>query len=114
MPRPYNRKTKPESPLSTEPIDSELAADVTPTTGQPELVQAFLAAMKQMSSENRETTLAAIQELKKLSPEDQEKAEKEKVTAADVVVTVPETPPVDAAVAASVQLPAIDTPPAIV
>jgi hypothetical protein len=42
------------------------------------LVQAFLAAMRQMSAENRETTLAAIQELKKLSPEDQEKADREK------------------------------------
>jgi len=44
----------------------------------PDLVTAFLAAMKQMSAENRETTLAAIQELKKLSPEDQEKADREK------------------------------------
>src|ERR1017187_1650312 len=42
------------------------------------LVTAFLTAMRQMSAENRETTLAAIQELKKLSPEDQEKADREK------------------------------------
>ena len=45
---------------------------------QGDLVTAFLAAMKQMSAENRETTLAAIQELKKLSPEDQQKADREK------------------------------------
>lgn len=51
---------------------------ITPSTGQGDLVNAFLAAMKQMSAENRETTLAAIQELKKLSPEDQEKADREK------------------------------------
>ena len=42
------------------------------------LVTAFLTAMRQMSAENRETTLAAIRELKKLSPEDQEKADREK------------------------------------
>ena len=51
---------------------------ITPSTGKDGLVTAFLAAMKQMSAENRETTLAAIQELKKLSPEDQEKADREK------------------------------------
>jgi redox-regulated HSP33 family molecular chaperone len=67
-----------EEALSTE-IDSELAADVTPAApGQGELVSAFLSAMKQMSAENRETTLAAIQEMKKLSPEDQEKLDREK------------------------------------
>lgn len=43
-----------------------------------DLVQAFLAAMKQMSADNRETTLAAIKELKALSPEDQERADREK------------------------------------
>jgi len=42
------------------------------------LMAAFLDALKQMSAENRETTLAAIQELKKLSPEDQERADREK------------------------------------
>ena len=51
---------------------------ITPSTGSNELVNAFLTAMKQMSAENRETTLAAIQELKKLSPEDQERADREK------------------------------------
>jgi hypothetical protein len=51
---------------------------IMPSTGSNDLVAAFLAAMKQMSAENRETTLAAIQELKKLSPEDQEKADREK------------------------------------
>ena len=43
-----------------------------------DLVAAFMAAMKQMSAENRETTLAAIQEMKKLSPEDQARADSEK------------------------------------
>src|ERR1017187_9647321 len=51
---------------------------IMPSTGSNDLVTAFLSAMKQMSAENRETTLAAIQELKKLSPEDQEKADREK------------------------------------
>jgi hypothetical protein len=41
-------------------------------------MEMFLAALQQMSAENRETTLAAIRELKKLSPEDQEKADREK------------------------------------
>lgn len=51
---------------------------ITPSIGSNDLVAAFLAAMKQMSADNRDTTLAAIQELKKLSPEDQEKADREK------------------------------------
>jgi redox-regulated HSP33 family molecular chaperone len=38
----------------------------------------FLAALQQMSADNRETTLAAIRELKALSPEDQEKADRER------------------------------------
>jgi hypothetical protein len=47
-------------------------------TASPDLMEMFLAALQQMSAENRETTLDAIRELKKPSPEDQEKYEREK------------------------------------
>ena len=43
-----------------------------------ELATAFMAAMKQMSAESRETTLAAIRELKKPSSEEQERIDREK------------------------------------
>lgn len=62
------------------PSISEIIAEdaIMPSTGSNDLVAAFLTAMKQMSADNRETTLAAIQELKKPSAEDQEKADQEK------------------------------------
>jgi len=75
MTRPYNRKPQEEKlDSSTE----QVAEAVTPSTGGNDLVSAFMAAMKQMSADNRETTLAAIAEMRKLSPEDQEKADREK------------------------------------
>ena len=43
-----------------------------------DLIAGFLAALKQMSDDNRATTIAAIQEMKKLSPEEEEKAAREK------------------------------------
>ena len=69
-----------ESPavFGGEPDPETMARTVGTVPGQGDLVAAFLAAMKQMSAENRETTLAAIQELKKPSPEDQEKTDREK------------------------------------
>lgn len=72
--------TKIEAPavFGGDPDPETLSRTVGTVPGQGDLVAAFLAAMKQMSAENRETTLAAIQELKKLSPEDQEKADREK------------------------------------
>lgn len=72
MPRPYNRRVPQEEKLnsSTEVKDS--------TTASPDVMAMFLEALKQMSADNRETTLAAIAELKKPSPEDQEKADREK------------------------------------
>jgi hypothetical protein len=45
-----------------------------------DLVQAFLAAIKQMSDDNRDTTIAAIAELKKPSAEDQAKIDEEKAS----------------------------------
>lgn len=48
------------------------------STATPDLMTMFLDALKNLSAENRETTLAAIQELKRPSPEDQEKADNEK------------------------------------
>lgn len=75
---------------STNPVDAFIDKDVaeqtqrledaasTPVTANSDLMQMFLAALQQMSADNRETTLAAIQEMKKLSPEDQEKLDREK------------------------------------
>lgn len=71
MPRPYNRKPKePTLDSSTEVKES--------TTATPDLMAMFLEALKQQSIDNRETTLAAIAEMRKLSPEDQEKADRDK------------------------------------
>jgi len=75
---PLSTETEAPAMFGGEPDPEVLARTVGPVPGQSDLVNAFLAAMKQMSAENRETTLAAIQELKKLSPEDQEKADREK------------------------------------
>jgi redox-regulated HSP33 family molecular chaperone len=75
---PRKRKEIEVATTTEQQTDRELVADVMPSTGSNDLVTAFLTAMRQMSTENRETTLAAIQELKKLSPEDQEKADREK------------------------------------
>lgn len=58
-------------------MDSSTENEVT-AKASPEMMAMFLEALKQMSAENRETTLAAIQELKKPSAEDQEKADREK------------------------------------
>jgi hypothetical protein len=44
----------------------------------PDVVSAFLAAIQQMSADNRDNMIAAIQEMKKPSAEDQEKADQEK------------------------------------
>lgn len=73
-----NMSTEAPAMFGGEPNTKTLSRTVGPMPGNSDLVTAFLAAMKQMSAENRETTLAAIQELKKLSPEDQEKADREK------------------------------------
>jgi hypothetical protein len=59
--------------IAADPTEPQIAA-----TASPDLIAMFMAALKQMSTDNRETTLAAIAELKKLSPEDQEKADREK------------------------------------
>jgi len=77
------RKTQ-EEPLSTEEFPSvhemliEDGVKSAPGSVSPDMMAMFLSALKQMSVENRDTTLAAIQELKKLSPEDQAKADAEK------------------------------------
>lgn len=75
--KPQEEKVETEG-LNEPILEAAVTQAVTPSTGSNDLVSAFLAAMKQMSAENRETTLAAIQELKKLSPEDQERADREK------------------------------------
>lgn len=83
-PKGKSRKPKEEIVESAteglnEPIlEAAVTQAVTPSTGSNDLVAAFIAAMRQMSVENRETTLAAIRELKALSPEEQEKADREK------------------------------------
>jgi redox-regulated HSP33 family molecular chaperone len=67
---------KQENPLSTE-VEAPFEAPKAPVAGG-ELVSAFLAALKDMNDANRETTLAAIQELKKPSAEEQERFDREK------------------------------------
>jgi hypothetical protein len=68
-------ETNVKHPEFIKPVEEFVSSG---NVSEPGLVQAFLTAMREMSAENRETTLAAIQELKKLSPEDQEKADREK------------------------------------
>lgn len=64
--------------LTKEQVNSpEFGENVTPHT---DFVQAFIAAMKQISEDNRETTLAAIAELKKPSAEEQAKIDEEKAS----------------------------------
>lgn len=63
----------PEETLSTKELVNDPEFPATPN-----LLQAFLEAMKQMSADNRETTLAAIAEMKKPSEEEQAKADAER------------------------------------
>lgn len=55
-----------------------LPADKTPQTASPDVMAHFLAALQQMSADNRDNMIAAIQEMKKPSPEEQEKADRDK------------------------------------
>lgn len=74
--------TKEELPKDVDGVDVHSGREMTPVTGpaSADLVQAFLAAMQQMSADNRETTLAAIAELKKPSAEEQAKIDEEKAS----------------------------------
>jgi hypothetical protein len=77
--KPQEAKVESATEGLSEPIlETAITQAVTPSTGSNDLVAAFMAAMKQMSAENRETTLAAIRELKALTPEEQDKADREK------------------------------------
>ncbi len=70
-----------EEVVQTEPTNEEVMQEHAESFEKPapaDMMAMFLEALKHLSAENRETTLAAIQELKKLSPEDQEKADREK------------------------------------
>lgn len=60
--------------LGTEVIVKAQAADVARASATPDLMQMF----REMLRDNREGMIEAIQELKKPSPEDQEKADQEK------------------------------------
>lgn len=67
-----------EATLNQSTELSEHEQEFASGASSPNVVEMFIAAMKQMSADNRETTLAAIQELKKLPPEEQERADREK------------------------------------
>lgn len=67
------QRGRPRKNLSEENLNSSIE-----TTQNSDLVSAFLEAMKQMSADNRETTLAAIAEMKKPSEEEQARAAEEK------------------------------------
>src|ERR1035437_4385157 len=77
MPRWPVKEVPQEAKLdSSSEITAESVAEA--TKAPPDLIAGFLAALQQMSADNRETTIAAIREMRKLSPEDQEKADREK------------------------------------
>ena len=70
--------TKAIEPNDIDGVDFYAGDAMTPVQATPDMMAMFMEALKHLSAENRETTLAAIQELKKPSPEDQEKADREK------------------------------------
>jgi hypothetical protein len=67
-----------ESNSSTNPEEVKPA--------MPDMMAMFMAAIREMSAENRETTLEAIREMKKLSPEDQAKFDLEKSRSMDLTM----------------------------
>src|ERR1035437_8227460 len=76
MPRWPVKGPQEEKLDSSTGITAETIAEQ--TKASPDLIAGFLAALQQMSADNRETTMAAMREMRKLSPEDQEKADSEK------------------------------------
>lgn len=62
---------------NSAPEGSSLVATSAQAVATPDMMAMFLEALKQMSADNRETALAMIQESRKLSPEDQEKADRD-------------------------------------
>lgn len=70
MPKGQYNRTKPHA-------EEELSTEMTQTVDP---MAAFLEALKQMSADNRETTLAAIAEMKKPSEAEQDAIDREKAS----------------------------------